>query len=188
MKTQFILRLVFLGLCTDVYGATCVKVDCPSYSVATEGPNSGCPVSSTCYQTVGSGTIRKIQTCSFCSSGYTLVSHNVTLECTDLTYHTCECTNGCIEQDWTTITTGYQRKTTCPKCVATYQYRCASGYYGTTSNGTSGCSPCPSISNAGPRSDAGSNDTITSCYLPNGSRPQDGTGTFVLSDDCYYVL
>ncbi len=89
---------------------------------------------------------------------------------------------------------GYQRKVmaacnirTCV-CTKTYFYRCADGYYGSTLNGTSGCSQCPGDSSASSlitgNSIAGSNGVITQCFVEKGD---DSTGSYVYTSECYYT-
>ena len=93
----------------------------------------------------------------------------------------------CTTSAWTAGNTGYQKRTyascntaTCV-CTKRTQYRCAAGYYGTSSNGTSGCSRCPSNGS----STAGAT-AITSCYLPSGTTGSDSTGSYTYTANCYY--
>ena len=109
----------------------------------------------------------------------------------------------CESTDWsaytpegaTFIQVGYQRKVmaACNKvtcvCTKTYSYRCADGYYGSTLNGTSGCTMCPRPSGSsflmgGADSIAGNNRFITQCFVEEGS---DTTGSYVYEPECYYT-
>ncbi len=95
------------------------------------------------------------------------------------------CTN-CNTTSWTAGNTGYQRRVykTCNcdgVCNQTNEYRCAAGYYGSSTNGTSGCSRCPSSGS----SSAGST-VITACYLPSGWTGTDSTGSYTYTANCYY--
>ncbi len=91
-------------------------------------------------------------------------------------------------------------------------YKCASGYYGTATSSTSGCTKCPSNATCaggngstfrcnanyyksgsacepcpnGGKSSSGSTD-ITSCYLSAGTSFSDSTGSGEYSGNCYYT-
>jgi len=102
-------------------------------------------------------------------------------------------------------------------CSACTTYRCASGYYGTATSGTSGCTICPSNATC-----AGGNGSIfvcakgyykdgglcsrcptsggvygttaaagatavTECYLPANTPITDATGTYIFTGNCYYT-
>ncbi len=107
------------------------------------------------------------------------------------------CTN-CTGTDWTPAsTTGYEsrKKAICMtgSCSQLLEFRCSAGYYGESTNGTSGCTRCPrllgksfwvyGISPAGAAA-------ITQCYFPKGTTndtgPLDQSGTYVFTADCYY--
>ena len=64
-------------------------------------------------------------------------------------------------------------------------YRCAAGYYGSSSNGTSGCTRCPDLNGVYGSSTAGSK-YITSCYIPSNTVMSDATGSMVFTNNCYY--
>ncbi len=100
------------------------------------------------------------------------------------------CTNCTSDVNWAAGNTGYQFKVSrscdCNTCIESTAYRCASGYYGTSTNGTSGCSQCPSSGGINGMSDAGSTE-ITSCYLPSGTTGSDSTGSWTYTDNCYYI-
>ncbi|MDR0726846.1 MAG: hypothetical protein LBF37_02165 [Rickettsiales bacterium] len=88
---------------------------------------------------------------------------------------------------WTANGTGYQ-KLEYEECqngtlTSVKQYRCAEGYYGSSSNGTSGCTSCPTATGA--TSVAGDNSAITQCYTPAGTG-SDSTGSYSIIDKCYY--
>lgn len=100
----------------------------------------------------------------------------------------CSTCSDCTTIDWGAYSTGYEKRTvaTCNTstcvCTKTAEYRCAVGYYGTSTNGTSGCTRCPESG----QSVAGSTD-ITSCYLPAGTAFSDSTGSGTYTSDCYYT-
>jgi len=129
-------------------------------------------------------------------------------------------TNGVVQTQTKTLTTQ------CPKveggtadcsCDNVTSYKCASGYYGTATSATSGCTKCPANATC-----AGGNGStfscakgyykdgtvcarcpssggiygttastgatsITSCYLPSGTTFSDSTGSGTYTSDCYYV-
>lgn len=132
----------------------------------------------------------RIYACAKCYSGF--IPKNVTLpsqgRCKTVTFedYCIQCDSSCSGSGWTDYGTGYVRKYTgvcnCNgTCDKTYSYACAAGYYGVTSNGTSGCTPCP---NSGTSAQAST--SITSCYLPSGTVGSDSTGTYVYTSNCYY--
>lgn len=71
-------------------------------------------------------------------------------------------------------------------CVSETEYRCASGYYGSSTNGTNGCTRCPSSNGIYGTSAAGSK-LITNCYMPTETILTDETGTFIYTSDCFYT-
>lgn len=108
------------------------------------------------------------------------------------------CTN-CDSTDWAaTGTAGYESKINAAcmiltgQCTKTTEYRCAETYYGTSTDGKTGCTRCPSSKDGGlgdgdpyGNSDAGTTD-ITGCYIPAGDEICDATGCFDVIADCYY--
>ncbi len=135
-----------------------------------------------------------IFSCSRCETGYELTQQRATVpNCSnEILFNVCRkpcdgtCSD-CTTSAWTAGNTGYQKRTyascntaTCV-CTKTAQYRCAAGYYGTSSNGTSGCTRCPSNGS----STAGAT-AITSCYLPSGTTGSDSTGSYTYTSNCYY--
>lgn len=65
------------------------------------------------------------------------------------------------------------------QCVDSKKYRCVAGDYGTLGEDFFGCWHCPS----GGTSIAGSNESITDCYVTEFS---DDTGSGIYTDKCYY--
>ena len=135
-----------------------------------------------------------IFSCSRCETGYELTQQRATVpNCSnEILFNVCRkpcdgtCSD-CTTSAWTAGNTGYQKRTyascntaTCV-CTKTAQYRCAAGYYGTSSNGTSGCTRCPSSG-----SSAAGTTAITSCYLPSGTTGSDSTGSYTYTANCYY--
>lgn len=136
-----------------------------------------------------SGTTRtkKTHVSQLCGASYTY--YDCLPECTG-------CYNCTDNASWTAGNTGYEKRTkktcnydTC-KCVSRTIYQCAQGYYGTSSNGTSGCTRCPRdgdslLGTYGTTIAAGSR-RISSCYIPAGASFSDTTGSGVYPDQCDY--
>ena len=57
-------------------------------------------------------------------------------------------------------------------------WSCKAGYYGSSLNGTTGCTRCPENGN----SNAGTT-SVTGCYVTSGS---DATGSCIYTQNCYY--
>ncbi len=134
------------------------------------------------------------------TGGFQLLSREVPVTGCDLTFRECAynyCTgfaenNICVSsKNWLAGTTeGYQVKyqRTCNAdswCDEHAVYQCAPGYYGTSTNGTSGCTRCPSSGGVYGLSDAGST-SITSCYMPAGTSFSDSAGAGQYTGNCYY--
>ncbi|MDE6478257.1 MAG: hypothetical protein K2L94_03340, partial [Alphaproteobacteria bacterium] len=134
--------------------------------------------------TDGGSVYHNYTECVTCPTNYQLTTASESAPpsgCSNtFTYKTCTCKSGvtcsnCSDTTWAAYGTGYQRyiKRTCDcgTCNTSYQYRCAAGYYGTTYNGTSGCTRCPNNGNS-----AAGTTTQTGCYITSGS---DTNGVFV---------
>lgn len=185
---------------------TCEEISCPSDTSAFEvlsqevyACNTGS--SKKCYKNGNKYYI--YSPCISCKSPYTKTQ--VTFpQCGSSIYFTackCMCTD-CNSESWANYGTGYQRNIsrTCDcssgsaRCQTSYSYRCAAGYYGTSSNGTSGCTQCPTASGvytdsarktlARGTSTNGATD-ITDCYITSGTY-YDATGTFKWTSKCSY--
>ncbi|MDR1338360.1 MAG: hypothetical protein LBJ73_05040 [Rickettsiales bacterium] len=81
--------------------------------------------------------------------------------------------------------------------VGVSDYRCAVGYYGTSVDGTSGCTQCPLVVGVysdsfltyearGTTVDAGNGKSQSDCYLANGGKYYDATGDLTLTGNCTY--
>lgn len=163
-----------------------------------------------------------IPSCATCPSGYSRSSEMIDtgwqysdfcwanndvmdemLQNLDVTLYMCEegcntpCTN-CNSTDWASSGTGYEkmiaRTCNCGVCESDVQYRCAAGYYGSSKNGTSGCTRCPTLSGAYITSSlsshvvgtsAAGSERITNCYIKSGTY-YDSTGTFKMTANCSY--
>ena len=104
-----------------------------------------------------------------------------------------DCSQGCTNCDttaWTAYSTGYQSRVyatcDCTTCSKRTQYRCAAGYYGTPSTGTSGCTKCPSSGTSRETCTAGST-SATSCYLPASVSISDAAGKYQFTTNCFYT-
>lgn len=108
-----------------------------------------------------------------------------------------DCSGGCSDcasTAWSANGIGYETRQyaicDCKTCNKSIQYRCASGYYGTTTNGESGCLRCPVSGGIYGSSDAGSTD-ISACYIPSTAimsfSDAYGSGTMQFQENCYYT-
>jgi len=84
------------------------------------------------------------------------------------------------------IGNGYQSRQTIKQTdsacsVGTISYNCASGYYGTATSASSGCTPCPA-----PGTSAVQSPDITLCYVPKNQTISDETGNYEFTINCYY--
>lgn len=165
-----------------------------------------------CYYDFGSTVA--IATCSKCDAGYSLTWADDHIgDCSstsdadgygssaDYRYTTCTCSaSECANVGtWLDFNTKFQRraKYTCQsgscKATGSYEYRCATGYWGSSTNGTSGCSQCPAIDDKMTTktygtSTPGANTAMESCHLVPGTY-EDTTGTFTITGaNCNYKL
>lgn len=163
------------GTCSDTGYACMNDADCLQYETCIGGGGGGgnttCTNSSQCYDGYY---------CKFTSSSSVGT-------CTPYPDCSSGCTN-CNTTSWGANGTGYETRTvaTCDttfcECSKKNEYRCASGYYGSTTNGTSGCSPCPT-----PGTSAAGAAVQTSCYIASGNTFSDTTGYGTYTGNCYYV-
>lgn len=180
------------------YGASPTTLNCNDYDTATVNVGGS-------YQTVVS--------CVNCSNGYRLSNAKnggvTACEAPDgggnggghgtYTYYACEkyCdSTNCATSAWSAFGTGYEKRMvrSCSStgangtCNSTAEYRCEKGYYGTSTNGTSGCSPCPGAGLTG----SGGATNITACFLykwtvsDSDMRYYDQSGEFLVTETCYY--
>jgi len=113
---------------------------------------------------------------------------NVMFNSCDL--YICSSTNCVSDSSWNNANTGYQKKVSrsCVgnTCQETASYRCSAGYYGTSTNGTSGCTRCPaSEDNVRGTSVAGAT-AQTNCYIPSGTSFSNNTGSGTYTGNSYY--
>ena len=101
----------------------------------------------------------------------------------------CDGCTDCNSTEWAAVRVGYERRTVatcnCNTCSKSVQYRCAAGYYGTSTNGSSGCTPCPSLDGVSATSSAG-NKLIGNCYIPAEKLIEDNAGKYFFTTNCYY--
>lgn len=200
------------ALSADIGGPStilqCTKVTCPAntweFAYLNEEDPSKCSSykSDECYS---NGTETFIfKPCNVCKTPYskqstTFPDCGLTTSFAD--YCGCNC-GTCQDVSWQTYGTGYQRYTnnkcdcsgSTATCKATYSYQCDVGYYGSSTNGTSGCTKCPTATGvytnsarttlASTTSTAGTT-SVTGCNIPAGTY-YDVTGTFTLTSKCSY--
>lgn len=159
-----------------------------------------------CYQNTTTGAYAYVRSCTACKDGFELTSTSYSSGkvCTSRApiYYGCkaEC-DGCDNCEdtgtWSAGNTGYERRTkktcntsTC-SCQTGTEYRCAKGYYGKSTNGTSGCTRCPRADSTDLFSPFGTTDSagstaITQCYIAAGTGFSDGTGSGIYPEQCDY--
>ena len=180
--------------------AGCTKVTCPSdinslpfllssVQCATTGPRE-------CYKS--GDTTYVYSPCTSCAPGYTLGNIAIS-QCGPLNQMfkgcKCVCSNCSSETTYSAAGTGYQKKINryceCSSGVATCKettvYQCAVGYYGRSTNGTSGCTRCPASGGIYGTTAAAGSTAVTSCYIPSGTTFSDSTGSGTYTGNCYYT-
>ncbi|MDE6481639.1 MAG: hypothetical protein K2L25_02345 [Alphaproteobacteria bacterium] len=188
MKNIILPIIAFICMPVNVFAAVCeTRTGCTngsntigSYDYCIAGHNGGCYY-------VESITTSNVYWCTKCSGNRTLKQVRAGT-CTNISGTECVCSNNCKDVAWTAGNTGYEYSVQCGSaCDATKKYRCAKGYYGTSTNGTSGCTRCPASGGTyGTTASAGAT-SITSCYLPSGSSFSDSTGSgTIVGGNCYY--
>lgn len=165
------------------------------------------------------GKVTGVASCYACNYGYSLVEHPANISAcsqseydisdnsgsVSYSYTSCEkncSSSNCYPDSWKALRTGYESRTnrscsvTGPNgtCNTSTQYRCAAGYYGSSTNGTSGCTQCPTWTGiytnsartilARGTSSAGAT-AITGCYVVPGTY-YDATGTIRITGNCTY--
>ena len=184
--------------CVAYTGGDCQGPDWPNASLPSTPAH--CTNSTlVCARITGVSVIRE-SLCIACQKGYTAVkgqkmfpSAGCSASSTSQQYYhySCECKcSNCPETDgtWTAKGTGYQQRTSqgcdCSSgsaiCKKTTHYRCAAGYYGSPTNGTFGCTPCPT-----PGTSVAGTVQLAQCYIPKGTY-SDRTGKYVFNCDCPY--
>lgn len=202
----FIFGIVFMPITALNAAITnCIGTVCPSddWTSINSQPTNCASYSDYCYGSETSSS-KKVYSCNICSSGYKIQSGSVSVSgCSNtITANTCvqDCTGctDCSTTSWTASSIGYQERTyatcNCNTCTKTTQYRCAAGYYGNPTTGTSGCTLCPSsgiYSNSGlttliSATSAAGSTTKTSCYIPSGTTFYDATGSGEYDGNSYY--
>ncbi len=183
---------------------------CTNETVKYMGDDGNCATLDDMYTVVWryeDGTCYYIKSCATCPSGYERKYDEDTyvvyddfcynpknedeLKAMFVDRYKCVATCNCPKDvDWTAYSTGYEKSIeyTCDNgtCAAKTQYRCAVGYWGSTTNGTSGCTRCPSSGGVYGTTKYGGSTKQTSCYLPAGTAFSDSTGSGIYDTDCYW--
>ncbi|MDE5615435.1 MAG: hypothetical protein K2I81_01210 [Alphaproteobacteria bacterium] len=189
IKTVIIAIQLILPTLASAEGPCPTSTLCTT-STTTYGNLSYCTSghSSTCYYLNGVNIPVQTNSCTKCSGTRKLETYKVTSPCTNVTYTDCICENGCTDTEWTAGNTGYEYSVTCgANCDTGRKYRCAKGYYGTSTNGTTGCTRCPSSGGTYGTTAAAGSTAITSCYIPSGTTFSDSTGSGTYTRNCYYT-
>lgn len=179
---------------------SCQATTCPSNTttlpVLMINPNCLTYGATECY--TSGGKTYTFKPCASCPSGYTL--KKIAIEHCGLfqeQFMSCECVcSDCTsDSSYTDAGTGYQKKINrncnCSSgtatCTTTTVYQCAVGYYGSSTNGTSGCTRCPSSGGTYGTTDAAGSKSITNCYIPSGTEFSDTSGIGNYTGKCYYT-
>lgn len=195
-----ILTPVLIISVENIAHASCIQYSsCSGCIEPGEFLSGNCDTEENLYYGVSESSVQKalysIKNCTVCESGYKRVTQSIQLSpsCT-VSYYSCEedCSagcSGCTSTDWAALRTGYQSRTvatcSCTTCIKKTEYRCASGFYGTSTNGTSGCTQCPSDGTIVGTSAAGSTER-TSCYIAAGTTFSESEGDGLYSGTSYY--
>lgn len=194
----------------------CPQVVCPSNNTnikeentITSYPGVDLSRTATCYQVPSTGKYVRIWTLAsgvVCPSGFAVETfvHN-SLSCPQNIFQYEDCARSCAgcsncedNGTWSASgTAGYQKRTkkTCNmdscSCETSTVYRCAQGYYGSSTNGTSGCTRCPRADTTDLFSPFGTTDSagqiaVYSCYIPAGTVFEDTTGSGIYPEQCDY--
>ena len=191
MKSTIKSTIMIIGAIFAAPNAFAVNGIClnnPSYHCRSD---SDCPNGDRCMAIGSGGSGSSCTNSNQCQDGYYCkITSGSSGICTPYP----DCSDGCPDCEstaWSAYSTGYQKRTvaTCNTTMCTCskktEYRCATGYYGTTTNGKSGCTQCPPSNGISATSDAGAT-LVTQCYLPSGATGTDATGTFIYTTNCYY--
>jgi hypothetical protein len=172
-----------------------------------DNANSGSGEVETCmsslqHPTCDGGTTTPYMVVGICDTGTTLISDRCIPNANQTSMkggqycYTCRPCNGCSTDcaanttAWgLTGTAGYETRTAgycyCESCRSRVEYRCTTLYYGTSTDGKTGCKSC--------RIETGNDDAMSSpgttektgCYLPPRTNPyNDDTGSFQYTQNC----
>ena len=143
------------------------------------------------------------RSCATCKSGYQRLSFsqvNTMTYQSDYTtsdFYSWPCATGgtldttiyvCVQclpyyGSWSSYGTGYQRRQVSyhANCgiSSSYEYRCAAGYYGSPTSGSSGCTKCPLVCNVQSTSAVGTTN-VSGCCVSSGTS-SDTTGSFTIT-------
>lgn len=123
-------------------------------------------------------------------------------DCGEVTPVIPECPKECPNTDWTLVDSNialpgvpqYEVQCNTNTLPWTCDYRCHSGSYGNPTSSSDGCYACPRtdalisgamVSSWNEGSSKSGATKITDCYMPVGSY-KDDTGTYKISEECYY--
>lgn len=184
-----------------VRGATCISYatctsDSGCTSLSTDFSDEHCSDQGQIYLDLdGRGKSHiAIPTCKKCDAGYKLVDKNWNFNDCTVIYQECGCagcTNCNYKGTWLKGNLGYEKrsvdKCNCNTCNRVTEYRCAAGYYGSSTNGTSGCTRCPSSGVVYGTNTAGNNTSRTSCCIPANTTMSDAGGKHIFTSSCCYT-
>ena len=172
--------------CLSTYGPEC---PCGSGNVScVKAGSTDCTC--TCYTTAGA-----LSMCHFSMASGDASCPSLALNCTS-SYVSCNSGGGSCTtpSGWTNVTSGSIVMYMCSG--GAYRYSCNAGHYGAPSGSTTSvsvsvnnCSGCPApvgmTVSPGPTSNIGSNTTLNTCYLSNGTTfSHTGVGSGVISGSC----
>ena len=201
---RFRLLVALIIICGMLHNAM-ADVDGPSSSVCmmayscpqdatcelVDGELSGCEIPTshpTWFLTRDSKQGFGFTDCVKCAEGYELETSDIFIPCEAgffTTHSYCKLSGSdCVsDTEWSAGNSGYQKKVTRTSingmCRETTEYRCADGFYGSSTNGTTGCTKCdaPGTSKAGSASQS-------DCYISSGTGFSDEKGSGQYTSDC----
>ncbi|MDE6570806.1 MAG: hypothetical protein K2L95_01120 [Alphaproteobacteria bacterium] len=183
--------------------------NCTATVCTGQEPTTLTPISNWCtaHNTTCYNNTYQMLTCTQCSAGYTLKSYSVDIPCATLPYAYFDCVRACQSDSdcaapraWSCTgaycsrtaehcilpSTGGLLPINANTCDTQIEYACNTGYYGTTTNGISGCTSCPQSDSGLPGTSAIGAITNTQCYIASGTPFTDASGSGDYSGDSYY--
>lgn len=211
MKNCLIYGLFTICYITGAHGA-CTSVACPTSSNVEihTMPNNCATYTTACLYDDTNKRYIKYYSCLTCNDPLTLITpgalndiglREICGATSTPSYKTCTCGSLCTvtiiqpAATWESGSYGIERslRSICNESTNCewseyYIYRCAAGYYGSPTSGTSGqCQRCPGFNDTYYSSTPGINEAITDCYAIADVARSSTEGTWLYTQDCPYT-